>query len=267
VVRVTSIASLHGTHNCTSDEGLFEVGRKSGAPLLLRTDLCAREDENLRIMLQGRSRKSMPIGNPLPARPVINRRNFLYAATAAVGAAGLVAAAWPLIDQMNPDAQVLAAGDVVEVNLVDLLPAQQRLVRWRRFPIFVVRRTPAMLDAMQERAFVAQLFDRDSQKHQQPAYAKNWHRSIDPAFAVLVGLCTECGCVPRYFADASVFNVAGGYVCPCCNSHYDPAGRAYAGIASCNLPVPPYEMIGQSRILLGRNAQDEFFSLEQVERV
>jgi ubiquinol-cytochrome c reductase iron-sulfur subunit len=209
----------------------------------------------------------MPIANPIATRPVIHRRNFLYAATAAVGAVGVAATAWPLIDQMNPDAQVRAVGDIIEVNLLDLLPAQQRLVRWHNVPIFVVRRTPAMLDAMWEAAFVAQLFDPDSQKRQRPAYAKNWHRLIDPAFAVLVGLCTECGCIPRYFADASVFNVAGGYVCPCCNLHYDPAGRVYAGIAACNLPVPPYEIIGQSAISIGKNPPDEFFSLDQVERI
>jgi ubiquinol-cytochrome c reductase iron-sulfur subunit len=208
----------------------------------------------------------MPIASPTSARPPINRRSFLYATTAAVGAAGLAAAIWPFIDQMNPDARLRAAGDIVDADLSDLRPAEQRVLHWHNVPIFVARRTPAMLDAMQAPAFAATLFDPDSQKRQQPAYAKNWHRSTDPAFAVLVGICTECRCVPRYFAEASVLNVAGGYVCPCCNSHYDPAGRAYAGITPYNLPVPPYS-IAKSHILIGKNASDEIFSLDSVERI
>lgn len=209
----------------------------------------------------------MPIAKPAAASPAINRRNFLYATTAAVGAVGFAAAGWPFIDQMNPDARVRAAGDTIELNLADILPAERRLVRWHNVPIFVVRRTPAMLDAMRETAFVDRLFDPHSQKRQQPSYARNWHRSIDPAFAVLVGICTACRCVPRYFADASVLNVAGGYVCPCCNSRYDPAGRAYSGITEYNLPVPPYGTVRHSSILIGRNPSDELFSLESVERI
>jgi ubiquinol-cytochrome c reductase iron-sulfur subunit len=197
----------------------------------------------------------------------VNRRRFLYAATATVGAAGVIAAAWPLIDQMNPDARVRASGDIVDVDASALRLAEQRLVHWHNLPIVVVGRTPAMLDAMQEPAFVAKLFDADSQKRQQPAYARNWHRSIDPAFAVLVAVCTECRCVPTYFAEASALNAAGGYVCPCCASHYDPAGRAYSGITPYNLPVLPYTIDRQLRISIGRNPPDDFYSLDSIERI
>jgi ubiquinol-cytochrome c reductase iron-sulfur subunit len=197
----------------------------------------------------------------------MSRRSFLYATTAAAGAVGVVAAAWPFIDQMNPDAQIRAAGDVIELNLVDLLPAQQRVVHWHNVPVFVVRRTAAMLEAMREKTFVGRLIDPQSEKQQQPPYARNWHRSIDPAYAVLIGVCTRCGCVPNYFADAALTDLAGGYVCPCCASHYDPAGRAYSGVAQYNLPVPPYEIAGQSRILIGKNTRGEIFSLESLERI
>jgi ubiquinol-cytochrome c reductase iron-sulfur subunit len=210
----------------------------------------------------------MLIARQIPTHPMINRRNFLYASTAAVGAVGAAAAAWPLIDQMNPDARVRSAGDIIEVNLIDLLPAQQRIVHWHNRPIFVVRRTPAMLDAMRETAFVARLIDADSQTRQQPSYAKNWHRSIDPDYAVLVGVCTHIGCVPTYYEKATPFSMAGGYICPCCAAHYDPAGRAHAGTpGQYNLAVPPYSFAGPSKILLGKNPPDEFFSLDQVERI
>jgi ubiquinol-cytochrome c reductase iron-sulfur subunit len=197
----------------------------------------------------------------------INRRRFLYAATAAVGVAGIAAAAWPLIDQMNPDARTRAASDVLGVDIGGLQPAEQIVVRWHNLPVVVVRRTSEMLAAMQESSFLATLFDADSAKRQQPAYAKNWHRSLDPAYAVLVAVCTSCRCVPEYFAQASVLNVAGGYVCPCCASHYDPSGRAYAGIAQYNLPVPPYAMAGPNKVVLGKNTAGEIFSLETVEQI
>ena len=209
----------------------------------------------------------MTTAKPTGDRPAINRRGLLYAATAAVGVAGIAAAAWPLLDQMNPDARVRAAGNIVGVDLDGLQPAERRVLRWQNFPIFVVRRTPAMLVAMQDTSFVATLVDPDSTKRQQPAYAKNWHRSIDPAYAVLVGVCTRCSCVPDYFAEASAINVAGGYICPCCASHYDPAGRAYSGPAQFNLPVPPYAAAGPGKILVGKNAEGEIYSLETVERI
>jgi ubiquinol-cytochrome c reductase iron-sulfur subunit len=197
----------------------------------------------------------------------VNRRSFLYLSTAAVGAAGTVAAAWPLIHQMNPDAAARAGAELVEADAGALPPAGQRTVRWHNLPVSVVRRTAAMLDAMRERSFVARLVDPDSRKRQQPSYAQNWHRSIDPAYAVLVSVCTRCGCVPHYQPDASPPDPAGGYICPCCASHYDPAGRAYGGVAQYNLPVPPCAVVGRSKIVIGRNMAGEVFSLDSVERI
>jgi ubiquinol-cytochrome c reductase iron-sulfur subunit len=195
-----------------------------------------------------------------------NRRRFLYATTAAVGAAGLAGAAWPLIAQMNPDAAVRAARDIVEVDLAGLAAGTQQIVRWRNRPIFVVARTPAMLAAMREAALVRRLIDPRSDKRQQPAYAKSWHRSLDPAFAVLVGVCTRCSCVPTYVTDASgPDDVTGGYVCPCCAARYDPAGRTYTGITPYNLPVPPHDIVAPSRLRVGRNAGNELFTIEMVE--
>jgi ubiquinol-cytochrome c reductase iron-sulfur subunit len=198
-------------------------------------------------------------------RTAPSRRHILYATTAALGAAGLAAGAWPFIAQMNPDAAVRAARDVVEVDLAGLAPGTQRIVRWHNLPVFVVARTPAMLAAMQASAFVRGLIDPQSERRQQPAYATNWHRSLDPAYAVLVGVCTRCSCVPTYVADAPAPDVPGGYVCPCCAARYDPAGRTYTGITPYNLPVPPHDIVARSRLQIGRNAGDEPFTLERVE--
>ena len=204
---------------------------------------------------------------PPPLSAAVGRRRFLYMVTGLVGAAGATAAAWPFIAQMNPDAATSASGDVMGVDLRTLLPAQRTIVRWHGYPIFVVRRTDGMLSAMQESKFVALLVDPTSDKMQQPAYAKNWHRSIDPAYAVLVGVCTRCGCIPDYLDTDSPLGMAGGYICPCCASHYDPAGRAYSGVASYNLPVPPHAIERNARVLIGKARPSELFSLERVERI
>ena len=196
-----------------------------------------------------------------------NRRTFLHVLTGSVGAAGVAAALWPRVAHMNPDAATRAAGDLVTVDLADLHPAAQRIVFWHRLPIFVAHRTSAMLDAMRDSKFVAQLVDADSQARQQPPYAHNRHRSIDPRYAVLVGVCTACGCVPHFVAEATPDAMIGGYVCPCCASRYDPAGRAHAGPARYNLPVPPYQVDGNSRVILGKNPPGELFTLDAVERI
>jgi ubiquinol-cytochrome c reductase iron-sulfur subunit len=184
-----------------------------------------------------------------------------------MGSAGVVAAAWPFIDHLNPDAGTRAAGDIVELNLADLGPAEQRVLRWHGLPVFVVKRTAGMLAAMQDDGFVARLIDPRSEKRQQPAYATNWHRSIDPACAVLVGVCTRCACVPQFLAEASPPDLAGGYVCPCCAAHFDPAGRASTGIAQYNLAVPPYDIDEHARLAVGKNPPGELFTLQSVERI
>jgi len=214
-----------------------------------------------------RASRAMNAGHPPDsvARSAMSRRRLLYATTAAVGVGGLAAAAWPFLAQMNPDAATRAAVEIVEVDLAALPAGTQQIVHWHNLPIFVVARTPAMLAAMQEAAFVRGLIDAQSERRQQPAYAKNWHRSLDPAYAVLVGVCTRCGCVPTFFADEPALVVPGGYVCPCCAARYDPAGRTYTGITRYNLPVPPYDIVARSRLRIGRNAKDELFTLEMVE--
>ena len=196
-----------------------------------------------------------------------SRRRFLYVLTGSVGAAGFAAALWPLVDHMNPDAAVRAAGDVVTVDLGDLRPAAQRIVFWHRVPIFVAHRTAAMLDAMRDQALAAQLIDADSKERQQPPYARNRHRSIDPRYAVLVGICTACGCVPRFVAEAMPDALIGGYVCACCASRYDPAGRAHAGPARFNLPVPPYQLDAHATLTLGKNPPGELFTLDAAARI
>src|ERR1700733_10945938 len=104
---------------------------------------------------------------------------------------------------------------------------------------------------------------------QQPSYARNWHRSIKPEYAVMVGICTHLGCLPSYFPTPSptepVANWPGGYFCPCHGSKYDLAGRVYTGVpAPYNLPVPPYHFPSEHILRIGENPQGATFTLSSV---
>ena len=74
------------------------------------------------------------------ASPQPTRRDFLYIATATVGAIGAAAASIPFISQMNPDAETLAAGGPVDVDISKIASGQQLSVRWRERPIFLINR-------------------------------------------------------------------------------------------------------------------------------
>lgn len=184
------------------------------------------------------------------------RRDFLFIAT---GAAGVVAAGsvvWPLIDQMQPDAATIAAGAALDVDLKALQPGQQMVVKWRGHPIFVTRRTPEQLKTLQDAALLAQLSDPNSDAAQQPAYAANFHRSSNPEFGVLVGVCTHLGCIPNFEPEKAQVSPdwEGGYFCPCHGSKYDLAGRVFRGVpAPYNLPVPPYKFADATTLRVGEN--------------
>ena len=202
----------------------------------------------------------------------IARRNFLTVATAALGAAGLGFAAWPLIDQINPDASVVAAGDFVEIDVARLLPGHPATTRWHFLPIVIVKRAPDVLKMLRESKRAARLVDPNSDEHQQPAYAKNWHRSLHPECSVLVCVCTYCGCATKYMPgdDAVAFGAdgAGGHFCPCCASKYDLAGRAYFGaIARHNLPVPPHSFADEKTLRIGKNPPGEIFIFESIRQI
>ena len=71
----------------------------------------------------------------------VNRRDFIFTATYAVGAVGVGATVWPLIDQMNPDASVKALAST-EVDVSSVEPGKTITVLWRGKPVFIKRRTP-----------------------------------------------------------------------------------------------------------------------------
>lgn len=198
------------------------------------------------------------------------RRDFLMLATGAVGAVAVGAAVWPLIDQMNPAADTIAAGAPIEVDVSKLQPGQQIQVLWRGHPMFVLRRTPAMLKLLQSKEMIDKLRDPNSTELQQPKYAVNWHRSIKPEYAVLVGVCTHLGCIPTLTEQKGAVGPSweGGYFCHCHGSKYDYSGRVFEGVpAPYNLPVPPYNFVSDTKVRIGENPKGSTFSLNEIVQI
>jgi ubiquinol-cytochrome c reductase iron-sulfur subunit len=207
-----------------------------------------------------------------PASAETTRRDFLYIATATVGVVGAAATLFPLIDQMNPDAATLAAGAPVEFDVSKVELGQQIVVRWRERPIFIINRTPQVLQTLQSSELLAKLADPNSRERQQPPYADNWHRSIKPECSVLVGICTHLGCIPMFEplpnATQPAANWLGGYFCPCHGSKYDLAGRVFSGVpAPYNLPVPPYTFVNNTTIRIGENPPDVKFDFSTIRQI
>ena len=74
------------------------------------------------------------------------RRDFLYYATAGAGAVATGAAVWPLINQMNPSADVQALSSI-RVDVSGVEPGTQMTVKWLGKPVFIRRRTQDEIDA------------------------------------------------------------------------------------------------------------------------
>ncbi len=180
------------------------------------------------------------------------RRKFLRRATTTVGVVGVAAAGVPFVASMLPSDAAVAAGAPVKVNIGGMKAGDQLTVLWRGLPVWVVRRTDAMLDELKN--ISNELRDPDSQIEQQPMYAQNLYRSIKPEFLILVGVCTHLGCTPTYRPEPHAIDKSwpGGFFCTCHGSKFDMAGRVFKGVpAPINLEVPPYVFLNDEEILIG----------------
>lgn len=183
----------------------------------------------------------------------VGKRRFLTTATAAVGGVGAAFVATPFVKSWLPSARAKAAGAPVEVNIAALEEGAMVSVTWRGKPVWVVRRTPDMLETLEEVA--PELADPESKMDQQPEYCRNPHRSIKPAVLVMVGICTHLGCSPKYRPEASGGQLDySGFFCPCHGSKYDISGRVYAAQpAPLNMVVPPHRYESDSLIVVGED--------------
>jgi ubiquinol-cytochrome c reductase iron-sulfur subunit len=184
------------------------------------------------------------------------KRRFLVAATGVAGGLAGAAAAVPFVASMLPSERAKAAGAPVEADIRNLAPGEMTRVEWRGKPVWIVRRTPEMLESVKEDD--NKVADPKSERKPEltPEYARNEFRSIKPEYLVVVGICTHLGCSPvdKFKAQPEAFDADwnGGFYCPCHGSLFDLAGRVYKNKpAPDNLAVPPHTYLSDSTILIG----------------
>jgi ubiquinol-cytochrome c reductase iron-sulfur subunit len=170
------------------------------------------------------------------SQPHATRRDFLFIASGAVGAVGVAAVVWPLINQLNPDASVLALASV-EFDLSAIEEGQSVTILWRGLPVFIRHRTQAEITAAVETP-LADLKDPESDEERTKPGHQQW--------LVMIANCTHLGCIP--VGESGEYN---GWFCPCHGSVYDTAGRIRQGPAPANLVVPPYEFLSDTQIQIG----------------
>ena len=167
------------------------------------------------------------------------RRDFLYLVTGATAAAGAGLMAWPLIDSMNPAANVLALAET-EIPLDGIEPGMGITVKWRGKPVFVHHRTEAAIEE-------ARSVDVSALRDPEP----DADRVQRPEWLILIGICTHLGCVPLGNKAGEPKGNFDGYFCPCHGSHYDSSGRIRQGPAPYNLEVPTYAFVEDNLIRVG----------------
>ena len=184
----------------------------------------------------------------------LSRRKFLTTATVATGAVGAVFAAVPFVASWSPSERAKALGAPSELDVSKVEPGQMAIITWRRQPIYIVRRTPEMIEHLKGHDEL--LKDKNSENSEQPDYAKNVYRARQADVLVLIGTCTHLGCLPKQRFEAASAEMGaywpGGFFCPCHGSRFDLAGRVFTGSpASVNLKVPPYEFPSELKLVVG----------------
>ncbi|HKQ81976.1 MAG TPA: ubiquinol-cytochrome c reductase iron-sulfur subunit [Steroidobacteraceae bacterium] len=183
-----------------------------------------------------------------------SRRHFLLVATTVTGIAGAAMTAVPFLASWKPSARAQALGAPVEVDISKVEPGAMIKVEWRGQAVFLVHRTPEMLATLP--TLNDRLRDPGSEQSDQPPYAKNETRAVNPEFLVAVGVCTHLGCAPmnRFQPKDPELGAdwPGGFYCPCHGSKFDLAGRVFKDVpAPLNLRIPPYRFINDGRVLIG----------------
>jgi ubiquinol-cytochrome c reductase iron-sulfur subunit len=164
------------------------------------------------------------------------RRDFLYVATGAVGAVGVAAVVWPLIDQLNPDRSVLALSSI-EFDVATVAEGESVTVMWRGLPVFVRHRTAAEIAESRETP-LSDLKDPETDEQR----VKEGHEQ----YLIMIANCTHLGCIP--VGESGEYD---GWFCPCHGSVYDAAGRIRSGPAPKNLVLPPYEFVSDTLVRIG----------------
>ena len=160
----------------------------------------------------------------------VKRRDFLYLATGAMGAVGAALAVWPLIDSMNPAADVLALSSI-EVDLSPIQLGQRITVQWRGQPVFIAHRTPEEIKEAQKVTWRSCATRSRIRRGSRSPSGWSWSAS-----APISAACRSAASRPTRAATG------GGWFCPCHGSQYDTSGRIRQGPAPANLAMPPIRL-------------------------
>ncbi|MEP3227436.1 MAG: ubiquinol-cytochrome c reductase iron-sulfur subunit [Parasphingorhabdus sp.] len=171
----------------------------------------------------------------------VRRRDFINIAAVSFGGVGVVATVFPLVNQMNPSADVLALSSI-EVDISAIEPGQAIKSSWRKQPIFIRNLTAPEIEEA-NKVDLSGLRDPESLADRTQPGKENW--------LITLGVCTHLGCVPLGAAQGEVKGEYGGYFCPCHGSHYDTAGRTRKGPAPTNLEVPEYSFLSDTVVKIG----------------
>lgn len=193
------------------------------------------------------------------------RRGLLVATCAAGGVAGL-ATAGAFVSTFQPSERAKAAGAPVEVDIATLTPGEMKTVEWRGKPVWILKRSPEMVESLKLKKTDAELADPNSERNKDdltPEYARNEYRSIKPEILVAVGICSHLGCSPSAKFQAGPQpslpdDWVGGFLCPCHGSTFDLAGRVYKNKpAPDNLQVPRHMFMGDTKLVIGKDEKGE----------
>jgi ubiquinol-cytochrome c reductase iron-sulfur subunit len=200
------------------------------------------------------STSSTATAGETPAQIDKDRRNAVVLA-ACVGGVGAAALAAPFVVSFAPSERAKAAGAPVEFDVSGMAPGEMKTVEWRGVPVWVLRRTPEMLESIKK--VNGEVADPKSQRTQYPTpeWAQNEYRSRKPEYLVAVGICTHLGCSPQGPFGSNQNSQLGadqGFLCPCHGSTFDLAGRVFKNKpAPDNLPIPPYKFVSDTVVLIG----------------
>lgn len=187
----------------------------------------------------------------------LSRRHFLVGATTATAAVGVAATAVPFVASFNPSARARALGAAITQDISNIEPGAYAQVLWRGRAIYILHRSPEMLERLQSAD--NDLRDPDSEDSEQPEFAQNEFRSLRPEWLIVEGVCTHLGCVPLSRFEVAPADLGpdwvGGFFCPCHGSMFDLSGRVFAGVpAPTNLTVPPHSFIDGGTVMIGSDS-------------
>lgn len=169
------------------------------------------------------------------------RRDYLTYAAVSVAAVGAGVVVLPLVNSMNPSADVLALSST-EIDLSAIEAGQAIKTSFRKQPLFVRNLTAAEI-AQADAVAVSSLRDPQTLAERTKEGKQNW--------LITLGVCTHLGCVPLGAGEGENRGPFGGYFCPCHGSAYDTAGRIRQGPAPTNLAVPDYEFTSDTVVVVG----------------